>query len=157
MPYYEDIKEFRERMSCPDLTDGREFLFENGGVSTGLNHSDPPSDPIELLENKIRYQKLLLEQSDNHQSQIVRYVQDQNEIAATGYGANANPKAFDDLKKAKAETEKAARVLEEMEAKLKELIGPRYLDYHEQQMQIKQQQSREDADRLRDILSGKET
>lgn len=55
MPFVENFEEFRQRMGCPFITTGRRYLFENGGVSDGSIHTDPPEDEFVLLRLRRDY------------------------------------------------------------------------------------------------------
>jgi len=101
MPFVENFFEFRTRMACPFLQTAKGYLFQNGGRSDGMEHSDPPTDPTELLRLSIEYDEAQLVIAERKRSQCADYIATQASFHAKGAGPAPGDQAFEDLKQLK--------------------------------------------------------
>lgn len=103
MPFVENFHEFRERMNCPFVEARGRFMFANGGLSNRFTHSDPPTDPTELLGRKREFARVQLEAAEKEFANTKRAFGEQASLAARypnlpGAPSNA-PQILRDLRK----------------------------------------------------------
>jgi hypothetical protein len=104
----ETFEEFAQRQGCKHFAFAGQFLFENGAVSDGRRHSDPPADPKTLLQAKRQYLKLVLDfevkefNAFKHKSIEMANLHERNPQLPSGVG----PEAVEMLRQGKARIER---------------------------------------------------
>ena len=110
--FVETFEEFKARMNCDSVAivnqshrtgeNVSHYSFENGAVSDGRNHEEPPGDPVACSAIKVDFLTRRLKQEQTLFESCRSFILAQANYARLGAGPAPEEAAFTDLERLKA-------------------------------------------------------